>query len=73
MLCLVKELAPQYRREFLVADAESGDKVIFEDLDCPLGGVHVMVVGFEELEADVGFFEVRFDCFRCNIVHDIEF
>ena len=47
--------------------------MIFKCLDGPFGSVDAVVVGLDQLEANLCFFEVLFDCLRCNVVDDVEF
>ena len=47
--------------------------MVFESLYGPFGCVDTVVVGLNQLKANLYFFEVRFYCLGCNIVDDVEF
>ena len=45
--------------------------MIFEGLDCPLRGIHAVIVGFDELKFYFFFVEKFFDGMWSYIIHDI--
>ena len=46
--------------------------MILEDLNCPFGGIHAMIVGLDELKFYVFFIEKCFDRMGGHIIHDVE-
>ena len=46
---------------------------VFKSLDSSLGIIHLVVVGFNELDTDIFFFQVGLDRIRWHIINDIEY
>ena len=71
-MCLLDDFAPQDGWKIFVARAESCNCVVLEGLDGPLFCIGVVVMWFYELHLDAFVFKVRFYCFCCNIINDVE-
>ncbi len=53
--------------------SKGANELIFECLDCLFSGVDAVIARFNELEVTLLWGKVRFDCFCCLIVHDVDF
>ena len=72
ILYLPDQLNQQSKREGLVTCCQSYQKMILERLDCPLGCIDAVIMGFHDLDPIVFLFKINVYCLGCNIVHDVE-
>ena len=61
--------APQSQWTGWVDGCETRDHVVFDGLDCRLGGVDSMDVRLDQLNVDVFLFDECLDCVRALVVH----
>jgi hypothetical protein len=73
VLDLRSKFIPQLDGKIAVGHAKRADESIFECLNCPLSGVDAMIMGLDELEADLLWGEVGLDHFCSLIVHHVQF
>ncbi len=65
------KFVPKLNQEIGVSCAQCSDKTILEGLDGSFGGVDMVVVWFNELDAELLGCEVGLDSFYCLIIHDV--
>ncbi len=73
VLDLRSKFIPQLDGKIAIGRAKRTDELIFECLHCPLSGVDTMIMGLNELEADLLWGEVGLDHFCSLIVHHVQF
>ncbi len=66
------KLVPKLDGKVYVGGAKGANESTFKCLDSPFSGIDVVIAGFDELEATLLWGKVRFDCFCCLIVHDVD-
>ncbi len=64
---------PQLEWELAVCSPHSSNERRFEHFNRLLGGIHSMIVGFNELQVAIVFGKDFFDVLRCLFVHDVQF
>ncbi len=67
------KLVPKLDGKVHVGGAKGTDESIFKCLDSSISSIDAVIAGFNKLEATLLWGKVRFDCFCCLIVHDIDF
>jgi hypothetical protein len=67
------KLVPKLDEKVHVGGAKGAYESFFKCLDSPFCSIDAVIAGFDELEATLLWGKVRFDCFHCLIVHDVDF
>jgi hypothetical protein len=67
------QAVPKLDGKVHIGGAEGTVESIFKCLESLFSGVDVVIAGLDELEATLLWGKVRFDCFCCLIVHNIDF
>ena len=73
ILYLGRYPVPQLDWEVLISGSKCSNKRVFPCLDCSLGGIHLVVVGFDQLQFALFLCEELLDVFCGLVVHDVEF
>ncbi len=67
------KLVPKLDGKVHVGGTKGADESIFKCLDSPFSSIDAVIAGLDKLEATLLWGKVRFDCFCCLIVHDVDF
>jgi hypothetical protein len=67
------KFVPKLDGKVHVGGAEGANELIFKCLDSSFSDIDMVIAGFNDLEATLLWGTVRFDCFCCLIVHDVDF
>ena len=65
--------APQLDGTVGVHGGKAGDGVVFHTFYCWLGGIHSVIVWFDEFNADIFLLDMCLDGFAAFIVEDVKF
>jgi hypothetical protein len=64
---------PQLDWEVSISGSQRSNERVFPCLDCSFGGIHLVVVGFDQLQFALFLCEELLGVFRGLVVHYVEF